>query len=102
MLLFGRHDVGGGRRRTGIWQVLEDVKELQLIADLESYGDTGSPGLLQLDDSTALLLYYTSSKADPRAAALDHEATQLEAIRLNLASDMMAVTLNLLAAPIGK
>ena len=47
-------------------------------------------------------VYYTSSRRDPRAAALDHEATQLEAIRLNLDSAVMAVPLYPPSAPIGK
>ncbi len=101
LLLFGRHDVGEGKRRTAIWQVLEDAQSLVLIADLDTFGDTGAPGLLQLDPSTALLLYYTSSRSDPQAQKLDHEPTEGEAISLNLSADVMALKLYLPSAPIG-
>ena len=102
VLLFGRRDLGDGRKRTAVWQVIEEEHSLLALAELPSFGDTGAPGLLPLDANTALLTYYTSSAGDPRAVALGHEPTEVESIRLNLQADVVAVTLTLSSAPIGK
>jgi hypothetical protein len=102
ILLFGRYDVGSGHKRTGIWQVSESDHTLQLIADLDSFGDTGSPGIVQLDPQTALLTYYTTSKLDPRLSGISGEPTMIEAIELGLSADVVGMTLSLQSAPIGR
>lgn len=104
-LLFvsARHDVGNGRRRTGLWQLLEVDQSVSLIADLpSSMGDTGAPGLIMLDADRALLSFHTTSALDPKVAALGHEPTALEAQGQGFAADVQAVTLYLPAAAAGR
>ena len=101
VLLAGKHDLGDGRKRTGLWQVFEDNRSLSLVAELDSFGDTGALGFYPLDADTALFAYHSTSRLDPKYLGLGHEPTEVETISIGLASDVMAVSLSLRAAPIG-
>ena len=101
VLLAGKHDLGDGRKRTGLWQVSDADRSISLVAELDTFGDTGALGFLTLDEGTALFAYHSSSRLDPKYLALGHEPTEVESIRLGLSSDVIAVTLSLRAAPIG-
>src|SRR5205085_6063409 len=61
LLLAGRHDVGQGRRRVGLWQLVEDERALSLLVDIDTMGDTGAPGFVALDADRVLLTYYSTS-----------------------------------------
>lgn len=103
LFLAGRHDVGGGKKRTAIWQVEEADRGLQLIANLAaSFGDTGGPTLVPLDNHRALLAYTTTSAQDGRLGALGHEPALAEAVELGLSADVMAVTMDMAAANAGR
>lgn len=102
VLLAGRHDIGDGHKRTGLWQVIEEEKSVQLLAELDSAGDTGALGFVALDDNTALLSYYSTSRLDPRVASLGHEPTEVESIRNAFAVDVLALQLSLSSLPISR
>jgi hypothetical protein len=102
LFIAARHDVGDGRRRTGLWQVIEADQDVSPIADLPtSMGDTGSPGVTRLDDDTFLLTFHTTSALDPRVVALGHEPTENEALG-GLAADLQAVRLDMRKIPAGR
>ncbi len=97
-----KRDTGNGYKRTSIWQVLEDDHDLSPVDDVGvSFGDTGSPSVVKLDDDRALLTFHTTSKLDPRVAALDHEPTEVEAQAEDYASDVLAVELYMPSAAAG-
>lgn len=103
LYLAGRREVGGGRARTSVWQVLEADKDLSLIADVtSSFGDTGAPGVVALDDSHALLTFHTTSALDPGVTALGHEPTLVEAESQGFASDVFSVVLYMPSAAAGR
>ena len=98
----GKRDTGNGFKRTSIWQVLEDDHDLSPVKDIDaSFGDTGGPAVVQLDQDRALLTFHTTSKLDPRVAALDHEPTEVEAQSKDYASDILAVELYMPSAAAG-
>jgi hypothetical protein len=98
----GKRDTGNGFKRTSIWQVLEDDHDLSPVADVpSSFGDTGGPSVAELDGDRALLAFHTTSKLDPRVAALDHEPTEVEAQAQDYPSDVLAVTLYMPSAAAG-
>lgn len=97
LLLAGRHDAGGGKRHTGLWQVLEGDHDLRLVADVPgSQGETGAPGWLPLGGGKALLTYFATSPLDPHLPAT--EPTEVQAQALGLSADVFAVTVDLAAA----
>jgi hypothetical protein len=97
LLLAGRHDAGGGKRRTAIWQVMEGDRDARLVADLPgSQGETGAPGWLPLEGGKALLTYFSTSPLDPHLPAT--EPTEVRAQALGLSTDVFAVTVDLAAA----
>jgi hypothetical protein len=103
-LLFvaGKRNVGNGRMRTSIWQVIEDDHALSPVADVPaSFGDTGGPGVVQLDKERALLTFHTTSALDPRVAALGHEPSEVETQSVAMAADVLAVELYLPSAAAG-
>lgn len=103
LFVAGRHDVGGGRKRTAIWQVLEDDHGLSLIADVaQSFGDTGGAGVVPLDTEHALLTFHSTSSLDPKLGSLGHEPTEVEAQSMGLATDVLAVQLYMPAAAAGR
>ena len=98
----GKRDTGNGFKRTSLWQVLEDDHDLSPVKDIDaSFGDTGGPAVVQLDQDRALLTFHTTSKLDPRVAALDHEPTEVEAQSKDYASDILAVELYMPSAAAG-
>ena len=103
LFVIARHDVGEGKRRTGLWQVVEADQALSPIADLPtSQGDTGAPGLVRLDEGRLLLTFHTTSALDPKVQALGHEPTLIEAQSQQFAADVQAVRLDLRKAAIGQ
>jgi hypothetical protein len=97
LLLAGRRDVGGGKRRSAIWQVLESDRDLRLVADLPgSQADTGSPSWLPLGGGKALLTFHSTSPLDPHLPA--SEPTEVQAQALGLSADVFSVTVDLGAA----
>ncbi len=97
LLLAGRHDAGGGKRRTAIWQVMEGDRDARLVADLPgSQGETGAPAWLPLDGGKARLTYFATSPQDPHLPAAD--PTEVQAQSLGLSTDVFAVTVDLAAA----
>jgi hypothetical protein len=104
-LLFvaGRHEVGGGRKRTAIWQVLEDEHLLSLIADVkQSFGETGAPGVVPLDADHALLAFHSTSALDKNVAALGYEPSAVAAQAAGFAADVLAVELYMPSAAAGR
>ncbi|MGZ6142758.1 MAG: sialidase family protein [Myxococcales bacterium] len=98
----GKRDTGNGYQRTSIWQVMEDDQDLSPVEDVPaSFGDTGGPAVVQLDEDRALLTFHTTSKLDPRVAALGHEPTLVEAQAQDYASDILAVELFMPSAAAG-
>ena len=97
LLLFAaKHDIGGGKRRTGLWQVLEGDQGALFLADLPtSQGDTGAPSVLPLDASHALLAFHSTSPLDPKVIALGQEPSELQAQSGAFAADVFAVELDL-------
>lgn len=103
LFVAGRHDTGSGRKRTAIWQVLEDDHDLSLIADVpQGFGDTGAPGVVLLDRDHALLTFHTTSPVDARVQALGHEPTEVEAQSLGLPADVLSVVLSMPSAAAGR
>jgi hypothetical protein len=103
LFLAGRHDIGGGRKRTAVWQVLEDDHALSLIADLaQSFGETGGPGVVQLDADHELLTFHSTSTLDPKLAGIGHEPTEVESQSLGLATDVLSVQLFMPGAAAGR
>ncbi len=102
LLLLGGHTLSDGRGRTALWQVDDQAQQLSLIADLpQSEGETGSPGIVGLDATHALITYQSTSVLDPRVQALGHEPTTIEAESANFAVDVLAVQLDLSQVPAG-
>ena len=104
LLLFAaKHDIGEGKRRTGIWQVLDTDQGALLIADLPgSQGDTGAPSVLPLDAGHALLLFHSTSPLDAKVIALGTEPTEVQAQGGAFAADVFAVQLDLGKATAGR
>jgi hypothetical protein len=102
LFVAGKRNVGNGRMRTAVWQVLEDDHALSPIADVPaSFGDTGGPGVVQLDGERALLTFHSTSALDPRVAALGHEPTEVETQSSAMAADALAVELYMPSAAAG-
>jgi hypothetical protein len=102
LFVAGKRDTGNGFKRTSIWQVLDVDRDLSPVADVPvSFGDTGGPAVAQLDSDNLLLTFHTTSKLDPRVAALGREPTEVEAQAQDYSSDVLAVDLYMLSAAAG-
>lgn len=103
LYLTGQRDTGSGTVRTSIWQVMEETQDVSPVADITAgFGFTGGPSLSPLDDERVLLLFHSTSRLDPKVAALPSDPTEVQAEANGYATDVLAVSLFMPAAAAGR
>lgn len=102
LYLTAKRDTGSGIVRTSIWQVLDDTQDVSPVADVTAgFGETGGPSLAPLDSERVLLVFHSTSRLDPRVAALPSEPTEVQAEAQGYPTDVLAVELNMPSAAAG-